>query len=561
MLLKNIQLKPMMKFKASYFITKFFLLVLFVATLLVVLNFPSCSDKAGTTSGIISSGSPESVSAGKKTLELGGNAVDAAIAISFALAVTEPAMSGLGGQAQFLIYFPGKEPVIINGTSFSPSNMPDSLNKSDLQKHKATTIPSMVRTLDYLWKNYGSGNVSWDELLEPAIKYAEDGFQLGEFRYSVLKHKAEDLRKDSVTAKIFLNEDGSLPKQEEFFKQKILTKTLRRIAIEGADDFYSGKIAEQIAEDMKRNKGWITIDDLSNVPGPTEIPAIKGSYREYDIYTMPPPGGEWVIIQALNILKQFPQEKLKIDSKERLLLITQALQIAHKSREDYPVKNLTNYNEEVINKISDEEAKQLLIESGYDNRGETTHFSVVDENEIVVSATLSINNYFGSKATNPQLGFLYNDYMNEFKINKPEHPFNLRPNAMPYSSMTPTILMKDGKPVRAIGSPGSERIISAIVQVISLWVDAELNIEEAVNQNRIHVNPAKELYFENNSLPVEEKEILLNSSFTFSNPPSEIIINGFNPYFGGVHAVAFENSEWKGAADPRRDGSADFILK
>ena len=132
---------------------------------------------------------------------------------------------------------------------------------------------------------------------------------------------------------------------------------------------------------------------------------------------MPPPGGGWVIIQALNILEQFPQEKLKIDSKERLLLIAQALQIAHKSREDYPVKDLTNYNEEVINKISDEEAKKLLLQSDYNDRGETTHFSVVDENEIVVSATLSINNYFGSKAANPQLGFLYNDYMNEFKLN------------------------------------------------------------------------------------------------------------------------------------------------
>ena len=200
--MKNILLKPMKKFKAFYFITKFFLLVLFVAALLVVLNFPSCSDKAGTTSGVISSGSPESVNAGKKIYKLGGNAVDAAIAISFTLAVTEPAMSGLGGQAQFLIHIPGKEPVIVNGTSFSPSYLPDSLNKSDLQKHKATTIPSMVRTLDYLWQNYGSGNVSWDELLEPAIKYAEEGFQLGEFRYSVLKYKAEDLRQDSVTIKI-----------------------------------------------------------------------------------------------------------------------------------------------------------------------------------------------------------------------------------------------------------------------------------------------------------------------------------------------------------------------
>jgi len=551
----------MMKFKACYFTIKFFFFVFFVTALVAVLSFTSCSDRAGTTSGVISSGSPESVNAGKKILELGGNAVDAAIAISFALAVTEPAMSGLGGQAQFLIHIPGKEPVIVNGTSFSPSNLPASLNKSDLQKHKATTIPSMVRTLDYLWQNYGSGNVSWDELLEPAIKYAEEGFQLGEFRYSVLKYKAEDLRRDSVTTKIFLNEDGALPKQEEFFKQKILAKTLKRIATEGVDDFYSGKIAEQIAEDMKQYNGWVTIDDLNNVSTPKEIPAIKGNYRGYDIYTMPPPGGGWVIIQALNILEQFPQEKLKIDSKERLLLIVQALQIAHISREDNPVKDLTNYNEEVNNKISNEEAKQLLIKSGYDNNGETTHFSVVDENGIIVSTTLSINNYFGSKAANPELGFLYNDYMNEFKLNEPGHPFNLRPNAMPYSSMTPTILMKDGKPVMAIGSPGSERIISAIVQVISLWVDAELNIEEAVNQKRIHVNPDKDLYIENDNLPDEEKEILLNSGFTFSNPPSAIIINGFNPYFGGVHAVAFENSEWKGAADPRRDGRIGFIQK
>ena len=252
MLLKNIQLKPMMKIKAYYFTTKFFLSVFFVTALVAALSFTSCSDRAGTTSGVISSGSPESVNAGKKIFELGGNAVDAAIAISFALAVTEPAMSGLGGQAQFLIHIPGKEPLIVNGTSFSPSNLPDSLTKTDLQKYKATTIPSMVRTLDYLWKNYGSGNVSWDELLEPAIKYAEEGFQLGEFRYSVLKYKAEDLRKDSVTKKLFLNEDGSLPKQEEFFKQKILAKTLTRIATAGADDFYSGKITRQIAEDMTK---------------------------------------------------------------------------------------------------------------------------------------------------------------------------------------------------------------------------------------------------------------------------------------------------------------------
>ena len=122
---------------------------------------------------------------------------------------------------------------------------------------------------------------------------------------------------------------------------------------------------------------------------------------------------------------------------------------------------------------------------------------------MVVSATLSINNYFGSKSASPELGFLYNDYMNEFKINEPEHPFNLRPNAMPYSSMTPTILMKDGKPVMAIGSPGSERIISAIVQVISLWIDAGLSIEDAVAYPRIHVTPDKIIYLESDDLREE----------------------------------------------------------
>ena len=142
-----------MKFKAYCFTTKFFLPVFFVSAL-AALSFTSCSDVEETTSGVISSGSPESVNAGKKIFELGGNAVDAAIAISFALAVTEPAMSGLGGQGQFLIHIPGNEPLIVNGTSFSPSYLPDSINKTDLQKHKATTVPSMVRTLDYLWKNY-----------------------------------------------------------------------------------------------------------------------------------------------------------------------------------------------------------------------------------------------------------------------------------------------------------------------------------------------------------------------------------------------------------------------
>ena len=516
--------------------------------------FSACSGTEDSKVGVISTGSPEAVSAGLQILRQGGNAVDASIAVAFALAVTEPAQSGLGGQAQFLVYKHGEEPIIINGTSLSPLSLPENISKQDLVKHKATTVPSMVKVLDYLWKNYSAG-LDWSELLNPAISFAEKGFYLTEFRHKVLDYNAEELRKDSVTSELFLGTNGSLINTDVLWKQPVLAQTLKQLAEKGAEDFYSGDIAKKIVEDMKINNGWITKDDLNNVPQPKKQKPLKGTYRGYEIYTMPPPGGGWVIIQALNILEQFPSKELALESDQRLKLIAEALQIAHRSRSNEPVKDLINYQQDVDLKTDKNYAKKLMDDY---SKGETTHFSVVDKNGMVVSATLSINNYFGSKAASPELGFLYNDYMNEFKINEPENPFNLGPDAMPYSSMTPTILMKDGKPVMAIGSPGSERIISAIVQVISLWIDAGLNIDDAVSNPRIHITPDKIVYLESDKFPVVQKENLVNSDFEVEQPPSEIIVKWLNPYFGGVNAIAFKNGEWRGAADPRRDGTIGY---
>ncbi len=429
--------------------------------------------------------------------------------------------------------------------------------KQDLVKHKATTVPSMVKVLDYLWKNYSAG-LEWSNLLTPSIKFAEDGFPLTEFRNKVLELNQIELIEDSVTSKLFLGINGSLLNRNELWKQPVLAITLKRLAMEGAEDFYFGEIAKKIADDMKQNNGWITIEDLRNVPEPKEQKPLKGTYRGYEICTMPPPGGGWVIIQALNILEQFPSEELTLESNNRLKLIAEALQIAHRSRSDEPVEDLINYQDDVNLKTDKSYSKELI--NNY-SKGETTHFSVVDKDGMVVSATLSINNYFGSKAASPELGFFYNDYMNEFKIEEPEHPFDLRPNAMPYSSMTPTILMKDGKPVMAIGSPGSERIISAIVQVISLWIDAGLSIEDAVAYPRIHITPDKIIYLESDVLAKNERLALKNLGFKFESPPSDIIINNLNPYFGGINAIAYENDVWKGAADPRRDGAIGFNIK
>ncbi|MBT8377674.1 MAG: gamma-glutamyltransferase family protein [Ignavibacteria bacterium] len=533
----------------SYKNISFQKLACFVINIAIVF-FYSCNLKNKPTS-VVSAATPEAVKAGIEILDAGGNAVDAAVAIAFTLAVTEPALSGIGGQIQILVRVPNKEPLLINGTSFAPSNLPESIDKEDLVKHRATTVPTIVKTLYYSWEKYGSGNIEWNELLQPAIEYAYNGYENGEFRYKVLQFKKDELSNDSITRKLFLGRDGSVPDTKHTFKQPILANTLEKISEFGTHDFYSGKIAKLISKDIKENGGWITIEDLKNLPEPKEQKPIKGYYRGYEIYTMPPPGGGWVIIQALNILEQYDPEKLKADSEERLKLIALALQLAHKSRSEDPVKDLINYKKFVKQKTSEQEAKRLL-------KGETTHFSAVDKNGIVVSVTSSINNYYGSKAANPDLGFLYNDYMNEYKINEPDHPYNLQPKAMPYSSMTPTILMKDGEPVLAIGSPGSERIISAIIQVISLWIDAKISIEEAVTHSRIHVTPDSIVYLESNKFSEEEINDIKSLGFIFGTPSSDIIINKLNPYFGGVHAVAYENNQWTGAADPRRDGTSGY---
>ena len=316
------------------------ILIIFLAVCFVF--FLSCSNSEDSNVGVVSAGSPEAVSAGLQILKQGGNAVDASIAVAFALAVTEPAQSGLGGQAQFLIYKHGDEPIIINGTSFSPLNLPENISKQDLEKYKATTVPSMVKVLDYLWKNYSAG-LEWSDLLNPAIGFAESGFFLTEFRHKVLEYNLEDLKKDPVTSELFLGTNGSLINSTVLWKQPVLAQTLKQLAEKSTEDFYSGDIAKKIVNDMKINNGWITKDDLTNLPNPKNQKPLRGTYRGYEIYTMPPPGGGWVIIQALNILEQFPSDELKLESNIRLKLIAEALQIAHRSRSEEPVEDLINY--------------------------------------------------------------------------------------------------------------------------------------------------------------------------------------------------------------------------
>ncbi len=533
---------------------KFTLVFYKIYWLVFILLILSCkSDKQFV--GVISSATPEATNAGEQIFLKGGNAVDAAVAISFALGVTEPAMSGLGGGTQVLLSIKNQEPIAINGTTLSPINTPTNV-KDTLTYHRRSTIPSTVKVQDYIWRNYGSGNLSWQELLQPAIDLAENGFTVGPFRAKVYERYEEKLLASNHNTSFFLI-DGKIPKLDDVLKQPQLAKTLKRLAEFGADDFYKGEIAKEIAKDMQENGGWITLADLQNFSEPKELKALTTGYKGYRVFTQPPPCGGWTALLALNILAQ-------TDTVDNDAII-EALYLAHNDRVKNPVNDLINYESLIKDKLSENYTAKLLTEDfsnadeTEDNSGETTHFSVVDNDGNAIAVTASINAYFGALAASENLGFLYNTYMDDFIFEKPEHPFAIRPNAMAYSSMTPTIVQKDNENVLVIGSPGSSRIISTVAQLTAKWIEKQ-QLDSLVTAPRIHVSN-KNVYLENNKDTTSiDKELLEKYDLKFKTAnESLVIIKGLNPYFGGIHAIAKEGNAWLGVADPRRDGKIKIV--
>ncbi len=525
-----------------------------------LLVLTACSRTAPPGSvGVVSAASPEAAAAGRAILEAGGNAVDAAVAAAFSLAVTEPAGSGLGGQAIFLVHPAGKEPYVLNGTTHAPAATPRDVKAEDLTGHRATTVPSAVKVLHQAWKHHGSGNLSWREVLEPAIQDAEEGFRIGFFRHRALLYEAKDLARDATVAGLFLGADGSIPDRGTLFKQPVLARTLRRLAEAGGEDFYTGEIARTIAADMEAHGGWLTLEDLRKFPTPVASPPLRGTYRGRDVYTLPPPAGGWVVLQILKILEAAPPEDLAPESPRRILWLAEALGLGHASRDRAPVKDMDHYEEAVDQELGDMRIRALRVKVRRPGKGETTHISVVDAGGTAVSATLSINNFFGARAASPDLGFLYNDYMREFVLDRPDHPFALKAGAMPYSSMAATVLSRNGEVSLVVGSPGGRRIISAVVQVIVNRVDGGMTVEKAVAAPRIHALGAGTVFAE---VP-PERPVLLDLERRGRSvvvPVSSLGRGSLNPYFGGVHAVAREAGGWCGAADPRRDGAVAVAL-
>jgi gamma-glutamyltranspeptidase/glutathione hydrolase len=283
------------------------------------------------------------------------------------------------------------------------------------------------------------------------------------------------------------------------------------------------------------------------------------------VLTLPPPFAGWVVLQALNVLERSSPAELSQDDARRRLHLLDALRIAHGSRRGDPVTDYRDYAEAVAGKIDKSTAERLLqayrSELGSEGGGETTHFSVIDGDGMAVAVTQSIDSYFGAGVVHPELGFLYNNYMQGFQVEDPDAPYALEPLQMPKSSMSASIVARDGQPRLVLGSPGSARIISAVVQVTSYWVDVKPDVEAANAAWRVHVVPPDRAYVEGPELPPELLSGLARRGLTLVRPTYGVSDSQLDPYFGGVHALGFEQGSWTGSADPRRDGRVGFAWR
>jgi gamma-glutamyltranspeptidase/glutathione hydrolase len=500
--------------------------------------------------GMVSTAHWRATEAGVEMLAAGGNAVDAAVAAAFALGVCEPQASGLGGQTMMLIH--QAEPrlrVALDGSSCAPNRAtPQLLSALERKRgHRATTVPSTPATLAYALEHFGT--LPLERVLQPAIGQATDGVEVTELLSVLMKREAKAL-KTCGGASVFLR-DGKTPyKPGQVLKQPALARTLKRLASAGVEDFYTGRIARAIDADMTANDGLLHLDDLARIPWPIERKPLASRFAEFRVATMPPPGAGRVLIEMLHLLECFPQERWDPETPEGALLLAEVMKQAALDRADRPfdpdfsppVRGSKMLRRHYAAKPARVIGKRLKT------HGETTHLSVMDAQGNVVALTQSIERVFGSCALSPKLGFLYNNYMMAFEHEDISHPHYMRPNAVPWASVAPTIVYKGRRPWLAIGSPGSERIVTSLLQVlVRLRTHSPF---EAVDAPRLHCTPEGKVSLEASRFRDDIPKALKRHGFEVDER------DPYSFYLGCVQLVLRDKRGFVGVADPRRDGSA-----
>ncbi|MES2353967.1 MAG: gamma-glutamyltransferase [Pseudomonadota bacterium] len=467
--------------------------------------------------GMVSSEHYLATKIGVDILKRGGNAADAAVAVGFALAVVLPNAGNLGGGGFMMIHSArDNRDVAIDFREMAPARSSrdmflnskgDVVEDESLYSHKAIGIPGTVAGLVHVLNKYGTMKLS--EVMKPAIEFADKGFFVADSLASMLREEQQNLGKWEATRKIFFKKDKPLSFGDKLV-QKDLASSMRLISMQGGKAFYEGEIARKLIAEMNRHGGLISGDDLKRYRVVEREPAV-GDYRGYKIISMPPPSsGGTHIIEILNLLERYPLQAYGPNSAQNIHLMAEAMKLAYADRAEFlgdpdftkiPVKGLTSklYANTLADKIDPErQTPASEVKHGsplpYESN-QTTHYSVADRWGNVVSTTYTLNLNFGSGIVAEGTGILLNNEMDDFSIKAGvPNAFGLiggdanaiAPFKRPLSSMSPTIVLKDGKPVLVTGTPGGSRIITTTLQTIINIIDHGMNPAEAAASPRIH---------------------------------------------------------------------------
>lgn len=523
--------------------------------------------------GMVASQEALATDVGVEILRQGGNAVDAAVAVGFALAVTYPRAGNIGGGGFMMIYLAGSDEVIaMDYREMAPAKARkdmyldengDVIPDLSLFHGKSSGVPGSVMGMATALAKYGSMPLS--EVIKPAIRLAEEGYIVSRDLSKSLTGLSERLQKWPSTAAIFYHEDGSAMQTGELLRQPDLAATLKLIAEQGTDGFYKGETASKIAAGVQAAGGIMTEEDLANYKA-VERTAIHGSYRGYDVFSMPPPSSGGVhLVQILNILENIDMASLGHNSAASVHYMAEAMRHAYADRSEYlgdpdfysvPVKGLTSkaYARQQFKQIDPDKATPSS-EVKPDNpipyeSDQTTHYSVVDTMGNAVATTTTLNFSYGSGLVAAGTGVFMNNEMDDFSA-KPGVPnaFGLlggEANAVeahkrPLSAMTPTIVLKDGKPFLVTGSPGGSRIITTTLQVIMNVIDFQMNVAEATYAGRIHQQWYPDVVRVERSLNIDTRRMLEAMGY-------EIAVQSA---MGSTQSIMVTPEGLFGASDPR----------
>lgn len=578
-----------MKILPSHWKQKIFtrtILLLLIISLATVNVYAQLTHPVRSKQGMVVSASELATKVGVDILKKGGNAVDASVAVGFALAVTYPYAGNIGGGGFMVIHLNDGRNLTIDYREKAPlaasrdmyldenGNFVPSLSQQGVT---STAVPGSVAGLIFALEKYGTMSLS--EVIQPAIDLAKNGWILDYKTALAFQKNLHEFKKYPSSFKIF-TKNGQPYNEGERFIQEDLAQTLELIKKYGRDGFYKGKTAKLLVNQIQSLGGYITQEDLDKYE-PVERAPVAGTYRGYKIISMPPPSsGGIALIELLNILENYRFQNDDWGSSEYIHKLVEAMKYTYADRTfllgdedffDVPKEGLISkeYARSIFLKIENEKNKAVpseSIEAGeplkFLESDETTHYSVYDKYGNAVSSTTTINSAFGSKVVVEGAGFLLNNEMDDFSA-KPGAPNqfgllgtegnSIQPEKRPLSSMTPTIVLKDDKPFLVIGSPGGSRIITVVLQIILNCIEFDMNIQEAINAPRIHHQWMPDvIFYEKFSLSKDVKENLQKMGYKFEDPDKKFPILGLAE---GIQ-VDNENHIIYGASDPRGSGAA-----